>query len=385
MATIDTGEVQPARLTIGRIPIRNIWLLMLYASNLYKELSPARRVAVEDNPDEIPDLAAEILTRSVERRLRRNLSFTFQTRNAELRRVRGSIDLLRTERRQLLQRGKVACRYEALTVDTPRNRFVRAAVRQLTKVVRRPELVSRCRAADARLEYAGVSSEPAFAHPRGRSGVAAELRGRMDPEDWRMMAAAFLSFNLALPTEDAGGLYLSSPDRDEIWARRLFEAAVGGFYRVVLSEYGWNTYTGTQIRWPVEHATRRLMELLPSMKTDIVLERPDRENPTVGRRIVIDTKFTSILTPGRYRGEAFRSGYIYQIYAYLRSQERDDDPLSLDAAGMLLHPSVQGDVHETAVIQGHEVRFVTVNLAAGSREIRDRLLQIVTGGPPNFD
>ena len=121
------------------------------------------------------------------------------------------------------------------------------------------------------------------------------------------------------------------------------------------------------------------------MKTDIVLERRDRENPTAGRRIVIDTKFTSILTPGRYRDETLRSGYIFQIYAYLRSQERDEDPLSLDAVGMLLHPSVQGDVHETAVIQGHEVRFVTVNLAAGSREIRDRLLHIVTGSPPNFD
>ena len=379
MTTIDTGDVRSHRHTVGRIPIRNIWLLMLYASNLYKELSPARRVAVEDNSDEIPDLVAEILTRSVERRMRRNLSFAFQTRNDELRRVRGSIDLLLTERRQMLQRGKVACRYEALTVDTPRNRFVRAAVRQLSKVVRRSELVSRCRVAEARLERAGVSSEPAFDHPRGRSGVAAELRGRMDPEDWRMMAAAFLSFNLALPSEAEGGMYLASPDRDEIWARRLFEAAVGGFYRVVLPEYGWNTYTGTRIHWPVEHATEGLMNLLPSMKTDIVLERPDRENPTAGRRIVIDTKFTSILTPSRYRDEAFRSGFIFQIYAYLRSQERDEDSLSQDAAGMLLHPSVEGDVHETALIQGHEVRFVTVNLAAGSREIRNRLLDIVIG------
>ena len=379
MANTDTGDVRPPGLTIGRIPIRNIWLLMLYASNLYKELPPAQRVAVEDNPDEIPELVAEILARSVERRMRRNLSFTFQTRNDELRRVRGSIDLLLTERRQLLQRGKVACRYEALTVDTPRNRFVRAAVRQLSKVVRRSELVSRCRVAEARLERAGVSSEPAFDHPRGRSGVVAEVRGRMDPEDWRMMAAALLSFNLALPSEAEGELYVASPDRDEIWARRLFEAAVGGFYRVVLSEYGWKTTTGTRIQWPVQHATDGLMNLLPSMKTDIVLECPDRENPTAGRRIVIDTKFTSILTPSRYRDEAFRSGFIFQIYAYLRSQERDEDSLSQDAAGMLLHPSVEGDVHETAVIQGHEVRFVTVNLAAGSREIRNRLLDIVIG------
>ena len=220
---------------VGRIPVRNLWLLMLYASNLYRELPPYQRVSTEYNPDEIPDLAAEILTRSVHLRLRRNLSFAFRPTKGDLQRVRGSIDLLRTERRQLLRRGRVACRFEVLTVDTPRNRFVRAALQQLTKVVRRPELVSRCTAADARLERAGVSSDLALAHPRGRSAVVAELRGRLDPEDRQMMAAAELSFSLALPTESAGGKYLASPERDEIWARKLFEAAVGGFYDVVLS------------------------------------------------------------------------------------------------------------------------------------------------------
>ena len=35
---------------IGRIPVRNVWLLMLYASHLYQALPPARRVAMEKNP-----------------------------------------------------------------------------------------------------------------------------------------------------------------------------------------------------------------------------------------------------------------------------------------------------------------------------------------------
>ena len=357
--------------TVGRIPIRNIWLLMLYASRLYRELPPARRAAVEDNPDELPDLVAEILTHAIERRLRRNLSFAFRRTSADLRRVRGRIDLLRTERHRLLTRGRVACRYEELTVDTPRNRYVRAAVQQLVKIVRRTDLRSRCRAADARLEVAGVSADPAFAYPRGRSGVAAELRGRIDSEDWTMIAAAEIAFSLALPTEAAGGTYLRSPDRDEVWARRLFEAAVAGFYKVVLSPEGWSTCSGTQIRWQVADGTPGLPELLPSMTTDIVLESRDR-------RIIIDTKFTEIVTAGYYREATLRSGYLYQLYAYVRSQEQAADPRSLDAVGMLLHPSVDGDVFEAAVIQGHEFRFVTVDLSAPSPAIRDRLRQVVS-------
>ena len=54
---------------IGQIPVRNIWLLLLYASRLYRELPASRRVDLEDAPDHIPHLVAEILTNAVERRL----------------------------------------------------------------------------------------------------------------------------------------------------------------------------------------------------------------------------------------------------------------------------------------------------------------------------
>ena len=106
---------------VGRIPVRNLWLLMLYASDLFRQIG-RKKVSVEDNPDDIPDLVAEILAHAVEDRLYRNLSSGFRQREAELSRVRGRIDLLTTERHQLLARGKVACRFEELTIDTPRNR-----------------------------------------------------------------------------------------------------------------------------------------------------------------------------------------------------------------------------------------------------------------------
>ena len=126
--------------TVGRIPVRNLWLLMLYASRLYRELPTGRRFAAEDNPDEIPDLVAEILTRAVERRLRRNLSSEFDQREVDLTRVRGRIDVLRTERRHLLQRGRMACSFDELTTDTPKNRYVRAALNHLHQRVRKNEL-----------------------------------------------------------------------------------------------------------------------------------------------------------------------------------------------------------------------------------------------------
>ncbi len=89
------------------IPVRNIWWLMLYASDLGKS-TDAAQLAAEDLPEDIPDLVAEILTRAVEQRQRRQLSTAFRQREAVLSCLRGRIDHLTTSRRQLLSQGQVA-------------------------------------------------------------------------------------------------------------------------------------------------------------------------------------------------------------------------------------------------------------------------------------
>ena len=377
MTTIPT--LSPVR-TIGRIPVRNIWLLMLYASDLYRELPEDRRVATENAPDDLPNLVAEILTHAVERRMRRNLSFGYRRRHADLNRVRGRIDLLRTERRQLLKRGRVACLFDELTVDTPRNRFVRAALDLLAGIVSDSDLKHGCRAASASMERAGVAGHISLERRRPRMSIS--RLGRLDADDRQMLAAARLAFDLTLPTEDVGASHLASPDRDEVWARRLFERAVGGFYSVVLSYQGWQVYPGKWIKWPVEQGSSGVKDVLPSMQTDIVLERQTSDEQHYGPcRMVIDTKFTSILKSGQYGNQRLSSGYIYQMYAYLRSQERADDPDSLDSTGVLLHPAIDSCVYESALIQGHEIRFATVDLAADTNTIRHQLKRIPYTSP----
>ncbi|BCK64811.1 hypothetical protein KAM330_38000 [Aeromonas hydrophila] len=357
---------------IGSIPVRNLWLLMLYASDLFRDIEKAK-VAVEDNPDDIPDLVAEILCRRVERRIRRNLSYGYQSREAVLGRVRGRIDQLNTERRRLLDRGKVACRFDELTIDTTRNRFVRAALEEISKVVRRRSLAHRCRSLAASLKRMGVIGE----RPN-RSEVSMDRFGRLDADDKPMLAAAHLAFNIALPTEATGAKQLSLPDREITWIRKLYEKGIAGFYDVVLSKRGWRVDAGKTMGWQIERKTLGIDKILPSMRTDIILDHSD-----AGRRIVIDTKFNSVVKRGWYREETLRSGYLYQIYAYLRSQEGKGDPLAENASGLLLHPSVDYMVNEAVVIQNHEIRFATVDLGSSAREIREQLLQVLAF-PPEY-
>lgn len=310
---------------------------------------------------------AEILARAVETRQRRRLSFGYRSRDAVVNRVRGRIDVLTTERHQLLERGLVACRFDELTIDTPRNRFVRAALETISRVVKQPKIAHRCRALASGMKTMGVSGNPPT-----RAGMSADRFGRHDAEDRPMVAAAKLAFDLALPTEAVGSNMLSLPNREEAWVRRLFERAVGGFYDLVLSQEGWRVKCGSTLGWQIEQKTSGIDKILPSMRTDVVLEHAPQK-----RRIVIDTKFTSIVTRGWYREETVRSGYVYQIYAYLRSQEGNGDPLARHASGLLLHPSIGEMVDETVVIQGHAIRFATVDLGGSAGEIREQLIRMV--------
>ena len=347
--------------------MHNLWLLILYASDLYSHKEIAKR-NIEANPDDIPDLIGEILSGWVEIRLRRNLSSGYIRRKEILSRLRGRIDLLHTERHQLLKRGKIACRFDELTVNTVRNRYVRAALKKIGQKSKRPELAHRCRLLAATLGRLGVIGEKPSA-----SEMAADRFGRHDKDDRPMVVAAKLAFDLALPTEDAGQKDLPLANRDPNQIPKLFEQAVGGFYKVVLPRKGWRVRTGKTFEWQTQKPSDGIEKILPRMQTDIVLEKQNNDE-----RIVIDTKFTAIVTKGHYRDKSLRSGYLYQIYAYLRSQAgKKDDSRADTAKGLLLHPSVDEEFDESVEIQGHRIRFATVNLAADATEIRKQLLRAV--------
>ena len=348
------------------IPVRNIWWLMLYASDLGKEANLSK-LASEDLPEEIPDLVAEILAKAVEQRQRRQLSTGFLRKEAVVSRVRGRIDHLTTSRQQLLARGQVACRFEELSIDTSRNRYARAALDKVSRLVRKPELAQRCRRLAHGLLLRGVVGEPPT-----RQQISNERFGRHDQADQPMLAAARLAMDLALPAEEAGANALIDPQRCEHWLRRLYEKAIGGFYRLHLGEAQWLVHTGMTLRWPIEEATSGAEQVFPSMRTDIVIDRRDRP-----QRLVIDTKFTGVLGRGWYRDQTLKSGYIYQLYAYLRSQVDNGNPWSANASGLLLHPAINGGFDESVVIQGHMMQFATVNLATSHAEIKERLLSLV--------
>jgi 5-methylcytosine-specific restriction enzyme subunit McrC len=346
---------------VGRIPVRNLWLLMLYASELTR-FKDRFHALVETDYEDLPDLVAELLSQAVEYRLRRNLTRGYRNRQMILTRVRGRIDILATETHQLLSKGEVACRFHDLTIDTPRNRLVRSALEVMARVVRSKGVAQRSRSLASSLARSGVGG----ARP-SRSDLALDQIGRNDAPDRFMVALAQLAFDLALPTEVSGSTAFVAPEREERWVRRLFEKAILGFARIELEPLGWNVRGGIPLHWQVSSKSDGIANILPRMVTDIILEPPTAE-----RRLIVDTKFTSIFGIGRFGGTGLKSGYLYQMYAYLRSQEGIDQR-SDKSDGLLLHPAIEASVYEHAVIQGHSITFATVDLRKSAAAIRTEL------------
>lgn len=334
------------------IPIRNVWLLQLFASSLYRS-SGTSLVGAEENPEDLPNLVARILADEVTHRLHVGLTVGFRETTRNVTRVRGRINVLPTERHQLLRRGLVACTFSEIVADIPANRLARAALERAARLVPKEP---RFRSLALQLEAAGVRGQcPPL------SSVPAMQRQRLLARDRLMIAAAELLLTLAIPATDEGVKMLPLPALDDAYMRKLFEHAAFGLYQNRLVPQGWAVTHGKWQQWQVADASPGMSALLPAMHLDITLRSPGTdEKPS--RRIVIDTKFTSITKPGYYKEATLASGYVYQIYSYLKSQDSPD--LEQKAEGLMLHPSVGEQVDEEVVIQGHRIRFATVDLTA---------------------
>ncbi|GAB3270222.1 5-methylcytosine-specific restriction endonuclease system specificity protein McrC [Sinomonas notoginsengisoli] len=353
-----------------RIPVRNVWLLLLYASEFYQS-GPEAFDGIEEYPEKLPELLAELLVASAEDRLRRPLTPSFSKTSRDLARVRGGIDTLRTESHQLLSRGLVACRFEELTVDTPRNRLIRTALDSISRLCADEELMRRCQGQSQRLAQLGVGTLDLRAGQRDQAASAAARLTRNDQRDRSVLLAARLALQLSLPfgrTRPGHGRGVL----DERQFRNLFERAVGGFYSVYGRPHGWTVQRGRKVGWKTSGATLGLAAVLPHMATDVWIDVPAR-----GRRLIIDTKFTAALRPGRFARETLSSGHLYELYTYVREQESGTDPASLTAGGLLIYPSAGSPLTESFISSGHRLGAATVDLSVASVLVRDQFIAAV--------
>jgi 5-methylcytosine-specific restriction enzyme subunit McrC len=106
------------------------------------------------------------------------------------------------------------------------------------------------------------------------------------------------------------------------------------------------------------HATET-NEHLPMMIPDLLL----REQSS-GKLLILDTKFTAqSLVENQWGKPIYDSSHLYQVYAYLKSQEHLSEAHRA-ASGILLYPAVHDTFSERVKLQDHIIRIESIDLAA---------------------
>ncbi|MCX8579716.1 5-methylcytosine-specific restriction endonuclease system specificity protein McrC [Gilliamella sp. B2717] len=359
---MNTKSTIKQNITLNKIPIRNIWLLLLYASDSYKELDEQQRINFEENPEKIVELTAEIYCKAVHKGLRYSLSNSYQPEKQVLTRVRGKIDYLTTTRKLLLEKGKIHCRYDGLTNNTPKNQYIHDAAHVLLRQLTNDKLIKQCKQITNRFKELKIGKSNYY-------NPVIDQFNRSNPHDNLLVSVAKLVHSLSIPTELFGKETLNTLEKTDQWLRALFEKAVIGFYRVNLDPNEWQIESNKKFKWQCTQSTDNIGHFMPEMITDLIIE-----NNKTHSRLIVDTKCTSIF---KQSSHSFITDHLYQLYAYVRSQEKIDDPLSFSASGMLLYPTVDESINEHTLIQGHQLNFSTIDLRQENMKIKDCLLSLL--------
>ena len=344
--------------TYAGIPIRNIWLLMLYASDF--NLAQTRQAITHiEHPHNSDGLVAWFI-QQLQDYLRQPDSAYISKHQASTH-IRGKVDLKTTYQRQSMKRGQVYCRYAELSLDHVQHQYLYYALRRVMS-----EIPSTFKAqalyCQRRFQQMGVSKvahlELAVNHTQ--MGLALQRLKQL-------LQLATLLLEFQIPTTDVGKFSLQQPNVDDVhWLRRLFEKAMVGFYKKYL-QGGWRVLHGAVLTWP-QHAQHSNM---PHMKTDLILSHPK------GRCILIDTKFTQIFQQGYYRKhDLLKNQHIYQLYTYLRSQEYPGSRFQF-SQGILLYPSTGQQVQLNVQLQHYPIGFYTLDLTQMSAHIEQQLLSFI--------
>src|SRR5215216_6262089 len=361
------------------IPIRNVWHMLLYAWNEapFHELRgwTLEEAFVEQAPT-LDMLLASALIRLMQQRLRIGLGRDYVREAGTLRGLRGRIDFSATIKQHALERGQLICEFEGYRANSLKNQIIRSTLARLIKVGRFGPEPTHVREIQQKLRRLLRDLDGIDFVELTPELIRRQLYTRTGHDhDYRLMLSICdLIVQRQMPTDSEGyttGI-VPSIDRELLVLYRVYERFVANFYRFHLRQ-DWEISAQKRLEWHTNEANERLPLMIP----DIVLQEKRSE-----RMIVLDTKFTAqSLVENQWGKAVFDSSHLYQMYAYLKSQEHVFEA-HRSAVGILLYPAVHNRFSEKVRLQDQVIRLESVDLAAPWQEIEGQLVELVTPSLP---
>ncbi|NJN79635.1 MAG: hypothetical protein HC797_03705 [Anaerolineales bacterium] len=340
------------------IPIRNLWHMLLYAWHDYSITNQITLSDVEESPS-LDALLASMLAKLIRQRLRIGLGRDYTNESGLIKGIRGKINFTQSLKRNSFEQGQVYCDFHQYNLNNAKNQIIRSTLYQLiqNKNVLANELRLLTKSLDG-IDLIQLNYD--FIH---RTQLSENDR------DYKLMLSICeLIHQRNFPMDTWGNKKLPALNRDEMTLHLIYEKFIANFYRLHLK--GWHVTAQKHLTWHEAFSNN----LLPIMRPDLMLEEK-----STGKILILDTKFTAkSLIENQWGKVEFDSSHLYQLYAYVKTQEHLSEKHS-QAIGILLYPSVnQKTLSETIQLRDISLRVETVDLSSEWQEIEKRLLEIVT-------
>ena len=354
----------PYNFTEYGIPIRNLWHMLLYAWNEPSFSSLVTPGEVESAPT-LDALFAVVLTRAMQQRMRIGLGHAYVNEAKTLRGVRGRINFSESLRQHTFEQGAADCEFQQFSANEPRNQIIRSMLLKLTQAGEFGPDKTETDALRHRLRWLVRNLDGIDLIEPTPALISRHLLAQNDHDYQFMLSVCELVLQRQMPLEAWGIHPVPDLDRDSLILHRIYEKFVANFYRIHLK--GWEVNAQKRLDWHAGETNNHL----PSMVPDLVLQ-----NQNKGQLIILDTKFTQSLVENQWGKPIYDSSHLYQLYAYLRSQEHLSKAHQ-SSSGILLYPATQSAFSERIQLQEHLIRMECVNLAAGWQEVEQQLLALV--------
>lgn len=339
--------------------------MLLYAWNEPLVTPQVSMGDVESAPT-LDALFATVLIKMIQQRMRIGLRHGYVPASKKLRAVRGRVDFAESLKQHAFDHGEALSDFQEYSVNEPRNQILRSTFARLVQVGEFGPNHTEAEALRHRLRWMVRNLDGVDIIELDLESIRRRIVTQNDNDYRLMLSICEMIVMRQMPLDAEETSALPRVDREALILHRVYERFVANFYKMQLT--GWQVSAQKRLDWHAQDTN----EHLPVMVPDLIMQEHE-----TGRVIMLDTKFTAkSLVENQWGKPVYDSSHIYQLYAYLRSQEQVSAGYR-SAQGILLYPTVQSRLSERIELQEHLVCIECVDLGVKWEEVEKQLLELV--------
>lgn len=304
------------------VKVKNVYWMLAYAFSVLNEKG-TQSIKTEDF-DNIYDLLASIIIKSVNSQLKKGLNKEYITINEVTSNIKGKIEMSDSLKNKTMIYHKMSCNYDELSINSYMNKILKTTLKLLVKTNKLDKKykieIKKILIFFKDIEEIDYKTINWSLLKYNRNNITYKM----------LMNVCYLIINgLIISNEKGEDKFMTFIDDQRMSA--LYERFVKEYYR---KHFPILRPIALHIDWDVNED--EMIKFLPDMKTDITLRYKDKT-------LIIDTKYYSktIQTNTLYNKKTLISGNLYQIFTYVKNKDKCNTG---NVEGMLLYAKTDEEI-----------------------------------------